>query len=226
MDYEQHIKEATILALSTGNRVFQIFQFAETEMDHCTKLLSWMNSDQNSRMLDVGCGVGEVAKNMQELRPDLQFTLLNSNQYQLSLCPESMPKIHGDMHNIPCPDASFDCVMVNYAIGYADLDRAIPEFYRVLKPEGLLFVCDIIGKNDLFAPVMEYNLRTAFELTAAIQKHGFKMESFIKPQSIFMNNFDKVLELETTECANLCRKALEGVEPCIGRFNSLLRRKI
>lgn len=218
MDYEKYIKEATIKVLSTGSKVFQIYLLAENEVDHCALLLKLMNPGEGEIILDVGCGVGEVAKNMHDIRPDLQFALLNSNEFQLSLCPESMLKCHGDMHDIPCPNGVFDCVMVNYALGYADLDKVIPEFWRVLKPNGVLFVYDLEGDNKMFPKIMEFALRTLPELTASIERYGFEPKKVFSSQPAYTDHFDKILALETEECADLCRQSLIGVNPYVGVF--------
>jgi ubiquinone/menaquinone biosynthesis C-methylase UbiE len=218
MDYEQYIKDATILVLSTGNRVFQIYHLADNEQDHCKELLKALNPEENAKILDVGCGIGEVARHMQNMRPDLQFALLNSNEFQLSLCPESMLKCHGDMHDIPCPNGVFDCVMVNYALGYADLDKVIPEFWRVLKPNGVLFVYDLEGDNKMFPKIMEYSVRTSSDLTISIERNGFALQKEYAPEHIYTEHFDKILALETEECADLCRQSLIGVNPYVGVF--------
>lgn len=218
MTYEDFITEATKKAMSVGNRVFQIFQFGNTEASHCQKLLEWMNPKTDAKILDVGCGVGEVARIMKSLSPGLSFTLLCNNIFQLSHCPEYMPQIYGDMHDVPLPDSSFDAVMVNYVIGYADLSKAFSEFNRLLKPDGVLFICDLTGRSELFRNVFSYVTQTPGELILDAEKQGFSLGLFVYPEDIYLSHFDRVLNLEAPETEKICRQALADVRPAVWRF--------
>ena len=215
---QEDITEATKLCMSAGESIFQIFRFGTTNEDHVAELLTWMNPPQGAKILDVGCGAGTVAKIMKDFRPYLSFTLLNNNPYQISLCPQDMQVINADMHDTGLPDNSFDVVMVNYAIGYADLNKVFTEFNRLLKDGGILFICDMIGENELTLPVLGYRTEQVGALAEIGEKNGFVLDTWTIPAKTYPAAFEKILALETPEGAILCRKALEGIQPVIMRF--------
>lgn len=55
-----------------------------------------------------------------------------------------------DAHTLPFDDSTFDCVIVNSLLHHLDLDRAIEEIYRVLKPGGTLCAREPLGTNPIF----------------------------------------------------------------------------
>lgn len=125
-----------------GIRVFQIFQRG-TEREHVQYLLD-VFSPTSGTVLDVGCGIGEVARIMKDLRNDLDFILLNISQAQLDMCPP-FRKLCASVENIPLPDDAVDAVMACYVLGHVDKDAAMAEMRRVLRPGGVLFIADMTG---------------------------------------------------------------------------------
>lgn len=166
------LQAATDTCLASGMRVLQLFRCGN-EAAHVARLLELMAPPPDACVVDVGCGVGEVARLMLDARPDLGFILLNLSAYQLELCPEAMTRVQADMHDMPIIDACADVVMVNYTLGYADLDKFMGEAARVLKPGGILFIYDLYprpGFEDEACALMQekfgYRLYRAFGVHA------------------------------------------------------------
>lgn len=142
------VRDLTIKVMDSGAHVFQIFQHGD-EFDHIVYLLEKFNPPPG-RVLDVGCGVGAVARGMTMIRQDLKFTLLNISASQLELCGsfyphENIEKMLADACDIPLPDACMDSVIACYVLGHLDKDKALAEMRRVLRPGGVLFIVDITG---------------------------------------------------------------------------------
>jgi SAM-dependent methyltransferase len=83
---------------------------------------------QKARVLDVGCGAGEVSRAIFNLRPDLQIegveVLLRGNP-QMKVTPF-------DGHTLPFPDSSFDAVIFVDVLHHAeDPSRLLRESGRV-----------------------------------------------------------------------------------------------
>ena len=155
-DYARILDEATPhIVIDRGLRLLHIWKLADTDAEHCAILLDHMAPPPGARILDAGCGIGEVARLMCEQRPDLEFTLLNISQYQLDLAPPGMPKLLASFDDIPAPDQSFDAVMFNHAICHAaDWLTTFREAARVLRPGGRVLIYDMErqhGDNHLLA---------------------------------------------------------------------------
>mgnify|MGYP003651393971 CR=1 FL=1 len=149
------VADMTRKIVDGGARVFQIFQRG-SEADHIRFLLDEFNPPSGT-VLDIGCGVGEVARVMKEMRSDLDFILLNISQAQLDMCPP-FRKICADAADIPLPDESVDAVMACYVLGHLDHDTALREMRRVIRPGGVLFVADMSGGE---IPDLDY---TAYDI--------------------------------------------------------------
>lgn len=155
-DHARILDAATAhIVIERGMRLLHIWKLAETDAEHCAILLDHLNPPHFARILDAGCGIGEVARQMREQRPDLHFTLLNISQYQLDLTPADMPKLLASYDAIPAPDQSFDVVMFNFSLCHADSWLAtLREAVRVLRPGGRVLIYDMErqhGDNHLLA---------------------------------------------------------------------------
>ena len=96
-----------------------------------------LDPPHGATVLDVGCGVGEVARLMSQCRPDLQFILLNISASQLALCPP-YPRLRAAVEKIPLRVATVDAVLACYVLGHVDQLVALNALRRVLRPGGVL----------------------------------------------------------------------------------------
>lgn len=122
--------------------ILQMFLFYNNEKGHVAKFLELCAFAPGAHILDCGCGTGEFDVLINQYRPDLQITLLNKNQAQLSCCPPGR-RIHGDMHALPFLDGSFDVILLCYALGYGFIDAVFSEAARILRPGGQLVLADM-----------------------------------------------------------------------------------
>ena len=155
------VGDLTRSLMASGHRIFQIFRLGKSDAEHVAALLDLARFPQNALVLDAGSGIGAVAAEMAKQRPDLRFVLLNISSAQLALSPPHMQWCQAPMENIPFDDGTFDAVMVNYALGHADLERALAEFHRVLKPGGVLFIYDMTADDPAcLLDTLSYRLHT------------------------------------------------------------------
>jgi len=90
--------------------------------------------------LDVGCGSG---RNMLLLAPYAgQVVGLDRSEAALNFAAErGLPVFSGDGHKLPLADSSVDAISVFDVLEHLDDDvRALAEFNRVLRPDGLLLI--------------------------------------------------------------------------------------
>lgn len=98
--------------------------------------INWRGDE---RVLDVGCGPGLYAHTLARLLPRVRYYGLDFSAGMLAHHPYQNAIVLGDVQDIPFPDNSFDVVMANHMLYHVpDINRAILEVRRVLKPEGIL----------------------------------------------------------------------------------------
>jgi len=112
----------------------------------------------DSEVLDIATGTGLIAK---------EFYGKVKKVTGLDISPDMARHAEGCMDEIvfspvekmPFPDNSFDVVVCRQGLQFAELDKAIAEIHRVLKPGGKTVLCHLTAYNE-----------TDRELCFAIQK--------------------------------------------------------
>ena len=100
------------------------------------------------RVLDVGCGTGVLLHKLSLCYPKVRFDGLDlSDQMIAQAVAKSLPNAvfsQGDAENPPYPDNTFDILMCTSSFHhYPNPQAAIQSFHRILKPGGLLILCDM-----------------------------------------------------------------------------------
>lgn len=108
------------------------------------RLVAGLALQPGERALDLATGTGDLARLLSAaVGPEGRVTGLDFSPGMLARAraldpePGRIDWIEGDMLALPFPDASFDAVTVGFGLrNVADLERAIAEIARVLKPGG------------------------------------------------------------------------------------------
>ena len=98
------------------------------------------------QVLEVGCGPGDLwRENLSRFPTGLRVTVCDLSVGMLESARQSLAESSGftyaniDAQAIPFPDHSFDKVIANHMLYHIpDIDLAISELWRVLKPGGML----------------------------------------------------------------------------------------
>ena len=91
------------------------------------------------RVADVGAGTGKLTATLVSLGAEV--TAVEPDPQMLAELRQTMPAVRsvpGSAEEIPLPDASLDAVLAGQAMHWFDMDRALPEIARVLRPGGVL----------------------------------------------------------------------------------------
>ena len=100
------------------------------------------------RVLEVGCGWGELAE---RIRAELgcEVVALDTSERMVELARErGVEAVVGDVQELPFADGSFDAAVAAWMLYHVpDLDRGVAELARVLRPGGTL-VAVTNGAND------------------------------------------------------------------------------
>jgi malonyl-CoA O-methyltransferase len=93
--------------------------------------------------LDVGCGKGRFARVLLEQNPGARISALDVSEAMLACVPGGIRRIAGMMTELPFAASAFDCVYATESLEHAvEIDRAVAEICRVLKPGGKLVIID------------------------------------------------------------------------------------
>jgi SAM-dependent methyltransferase len=90
-------------------------------------------------VLEVGCGRGELAERMSRELSAHVIALDQSARMVELTAARGVEAIIGDVVDLPFRDGGFDCAVAAWMLYHAsDLDRAMEELRRVLRPDGRL----------------------------------------------------------------------------------------
>ncbi len=103
-----------------------------------------------TRVLDVATGTADLAISLKRYKPAAEVIGVDFAEGMLELGRRKVAKRglsvrleQGDGLNLPYPDASFDTLTIAYGLrNFADYQRGLGEFYRVLRPGGRLVVLE------------------------------------------------------------------------------------
>lgn len=91
------------------------------------------------RVLDLGAGTGKLTRSL--VARGLDVVAVEPDPEMLAVLRARTPGADaraGSAETIPLPDGDVDAVLVGQALHWFDLDRAVPEIARVLRPGGVL----------------------------------------------------------------------------------------
>ncbi len=106
------------------------------------------------RVLDACCGTGDLA--LAARAAGGTPTGLDFSEAMLKRARAKSSEIewvHGDLLRMPFQDGAFDSATVGFGVrNVEDLDLALRELRRVLRPRGRLAILEIVRPNGLLAP--------------------------------------------------------------------------
>jgi demethylmenaquinone methyltransferase/2-methoxy-6-polyprenyl-1,4-benzoquinol methylase len=121
-------------------------------------LINKLNIKQNSRLLDVGGGTGDIAfKLVNKCKANIVVTDINTEMLEVGQnraidqgIIKEIEWLGGDAEQLPFKNSSFDIYTTAFCMrNVTHLDRALKEAYRILKPGGR-FLC--LEFSHMFIP--------------------------------------------------------------------------
>ncbi|MCV7013569.1 methyltransferase domain-containing protein [Mycolicibacterium madagascariense] len=159
--------------------------------------IDWLLPAGARDVLDLGAGTGKLTVRLVER--GLNVTAVDPIPEMLEVLRSSLPEtpaLLGTAEEIPLPDDSVDAVVVAQAWHWFDVDRAVREIARVLRPGGRIglvwnvrderlgWVKDlgrIIGAEDDPARRREVTLPAPF---TDVARHQVEWTSYLTPQAL------------------------------------------
>jgi ubiquinone/menaquinone biosynthesis C-methylase UbiE len=106
-----------------------------------TEAVQWLVGSEPRTVLELGAGTGKLTETLVELGHDVHAC--EPDEEMLAVLRKKLPDIRSSAsvaEQIPAPDNSFDVVVAAQSLHWFDLDLALPEINRVLKPGGRIAV--------------------------------------------------------------------------------------
>jgi ubiquinone/menaquinone biosynthesis C-methylase UbiE len=142
------------------------------------------------RVLDIGCGTGQLATRICGALPratvvgcDFSIGMLQ----HAAARSDAIQWVGGDAGRMPFRAAAFDAIVSTEAFHwFPDQERALREFFRVLKPGGRLFLALVNTPTVLVSDVMHAGSRlvgepfywpTTAQMRRRVEHAGFRVES-------------------------------------------------
>lgn len=110
---------------------------------------SWLEVQPGQRVLEVGVGLGSTLEVLAGRVGQGQLVGVDVSARLLGLAGQRAPQaqlVLGSVTALPCPDASFDWIVVAYTLDLlpsAAIPVALSELRRVLRPQGRLVLCSL-----------------------------------------------------------------------------------
>jgi SAM-dependent methyltransferase len=123
--------------------------YAQHRPDYPVAAIRWVlepiaEAGRRLDVLDLGAGTGKLTKQLASLSTvsgRVRVVAVEPDQHMLAELRNQLPDVTampGRAESIPLPDASVDAVLAGQAAHWFDLDRALPQIARVLRPGGVL----------------------------------------------------------------------------------------
>ena len=188
-------------------------------VDWAVRCIQWRGDE---RVLDVGSGTGLYFNALQRILPGLVYHGVDLSEGMLHQHPASGVRMTlGDAQALPYADHSFDVLMANHMLYHLpDIDAALTEFRRVLKPDGILMVATNslhnmpeiqvlmrraivlltrLGPSQVRAPTPASDLFALENGTRQLARHFFAVVRYDLPTSLVFNDVEPAIRyLEST----------------------------
>ena len=182
-------------------------------------LLSMMNPSSNQSLIDVACGTGDIAKLfLKHVNKTTQVTCVDPNNAMISKGKEKLSKfkninwIISPAEKIPLHDSLFDFYTISFGLrNTANIDKALSEAYRVLKPGGRFLCLE-------FSKIQNINLETLYKNYSKLIPYIGKLvvgerqpyEYLVKSIENFLNQEELIDAMEKSNFEKCTYRNLSG----------------
>ena len=176
------------------------------------------------RLLEVGSGTGAFAARVSRELSCKVVALDSSPEMVAATKAAGVEAMLGDVQTLPFPDGSFDAAVAAWMLYHvADLDRAVSELARVLRPGGRLIA--ITNGREHLAELWEMVDAETFDLSFSrengdvhLRRHFGTVERHdVETRAVFPDRRAAASYLETLDRGELADRLPEFVEPLVAR---------
>jgi ubiquinone/menaquinone biosynthesis C-methylase UbiE len=161
----------------------------------------------SGHILEVGCGTGRTACYLAEqgyyvCAVDIHTEMLIKAKKRAAAMGVDVRFIQSDACALPFPEHYFDVIIVESVTNFTQADRSIAEYYRVLKPGGMLYDREMFLKepipNELLLQITSFfgipKLMNQNEWLTLLRYSQFKKVNFVE-----INTFSELTNEEQNQ---------------------------
>lgn len=126
------------------------------ELSRINAVIDYFRLKESETVLDAGCGSGRLTPFLlNKIGKNGHLYGIDFSQEMLRIAKQKYPNgnvsfIKADITKIPLPSESIDRVICFCTFPHIDnKELALREFSRILKPSGILIICNLMGSKDL-----------------------------------------------------------------------------
>ena len=182
-------------------------------------LLNMMNSSPNQRLIDVACGTGDIAKLfLKHVNKSSEITCVDPNKGMIKKGKEKLNNfknlkwVIASAEKLPMADNIFDFYTISFGLrNTTDLNKAISEAYRVLKPGGRFLCLEFSKIQNLGLDFIYKNYSKLIPLVGkAIVGQKEPYEYLIKSIEEFINQEELIDLMNKNKFVNCSYRNLSG----------------
>jgi ubiquinone/menaquinone biosynthesis C-methylase UbiE len=111
-------------------------------------------------ILEVGCGTGRTAcylaeQGYQVTAVDVHAEMLAKAARRAEVMGVNVRFMHSDVCALPFPEQHYDVIIAESVFNFTDMQRSIPEIYRVLKVGGVLYDREMLLRRAMPIDLLE-----------------------------------------------------------------------
>lgn len=151
---------------------------------HFRKIAKRIDLKPDEKLLDVGCGDGNLLKILHKKYPNNKLIGLDIDPKILKIARKKLSKnielIESSAASLPPSDHSINVVTSTFMIHHlrtTDKEKMLKEIFRILKPNGRLYLLDFGPPTNLFGKIVTVLFRKAEHLNDALED---KYRKFMK----------------------------------------------
>ena len=182
-------------------------------------LIFWMNPSKNKKMIDVACGTGDIgklyldstSKNEEIFCIDPNKRMIEKGKKKL-INYKNVKWLIGSAENLPIKNDSFDYYSISFGLrNTKNLNKALSEAYRVLKPGGH-FLCLEFSKieNENLNIIYKNYSKIIPEIGKTIVGDKKPYEYLIKSIKKFVNQNQLIELMKKNKFTNCTFRNLSG----------------
>jgi len=174
----------------------------------CNRCYEIYDKDRLDIILDVACGTGDMCENWDKFakQREIKIEKIIGADPSTGMLEEAKKKglnatfVEAEAKDLPFKDDSVDILSISYGLrNVVDRKEGLKEFYRVLKPGGLLVILEFtkLKKQTLLGMARDFYMKKVLPLIGGLLSKNFTAYNYL-PNSIdgFLTKEDLVEELK------------------------------